>query len=80
MRGLCQRFPNNVVTVLGNHDLFLLLDAVLADGYDRPMGRPTSEYVYSFNHPQTFLQSGWSPTRADDSELLAAILDAHQVH
>ena len=42
------------------------------------MGGPAYEYSYAFAHPQSYLESGWSPTRADDEELLAAMLGALQ--
>ena len=38
--------------MLGNHDLFALLDAVLAPGAARPMGRPVGDFTYAFTHPQ----------------------------
>ena len=62
----------------GNHDLFALLDATLVESAGRPMGGPAYEYSYAFAHPQSYLESGWSPTRADDEELLAAMLAALQ--
>ena len=62
----------------GNHDLFALLDATLVESAGRPMGGPAYEYSYAFAHPQSYLESGWSPKRADDEELLAAMLAALQ--
>lgn len=80
MRALCETFPAHVAAVLGNHDLFALLDAVLAEGARPADGRPHGRNsVYAFSHPEAFAAAGWSPPRADDAELLAAILDAHQV-
>ena len=43
--------------MLGNHDLFILLDAVLDPTPEtrRPMGLRVSQYPYSFAHPQVSL-------------------------
>ena len=42
------------------------------------MGRPVSEFVYAFAHPEEYTEAGWSPRRDDDGELLAALLEALQ--
>lgn len=52
VRDLEEMFPMNVVALLGNHDLYALLDATLTQDSDRPMGRPVAEYTYAFAHPQ----------------------------
>jgi len=69
------RFPDHVVAIMGNHDLFALLDAVLPPSErDRPMRVPVSSYAYSFLHPQEFVDAGWSPPRDDDDEILSELL------
>ena len=88
---LTERFPDNVVAMLGNHDLFALIDAstvlARADNFTsmphaspmettHPMGGPVSRYVYAFQHPEEFLRSGYSPHREDDEELLSALMTA----
>lgn len=79
VRRMEESFPQNVVAILGNHDLYALLDAVLLpDETDRPMGVPVSSYAYAFAHPQEFIQAGWSPARSDDAELLSTIFSALQ--
>ena len=52
VRGLEAAFPANIVAMMGNHDLFALLDASLSPAADRPMGIDVGEYVYAFTHPQ----------------------------
>ena len=59
VRDLEQAFPTHVVAMMGNHDLFMLLDATLSDDADRPMAVPVFEYSYAFMHPQTYIESGW---------------------
>lgn len=78
VRDLEAAFPTHVLAMMGNHDLFALLDTALADGADRPMGVPVTEYTYAFNHPQSYIESGWVTPREDDAELLAALLHALQ--
>jgi hypothetical protein len=78
VRELEQAFPTNVVAMMGNHDLFALLDATLVGTADRPMGGPVAEYTFAFPHPQEYVEAGWSPPRADDAELLAALLGGLQ--
>ena len=76
MRSLTDALPDHVVAVVGNHDLFALLDASLTPSRTRPMGTVVAEFSYAFAHPQSYLESGWSPKRADDEELLGALLSA----
>ena len=45
-------FPDHVVAIVGNHDLFILVDTVLHPSAPRPMGVAVSQYAYSFQHPQ----------------------------
>ena len=56
VRTLTTRFPRNVAAIMGNHDLFLYLDATL-DGREtrRPMGRAVATYAYSFFHPEEYV-------------------------
>eukprot|EP01043_Picozoa_sp_COSAG02_P084915 COSAG02_NODE_22659_length_745_cov_0.603715_2_plen_104_part_01 len=74
VRDLETAFPAHVVAMMGNHDLFTLLDVALEDGADRPMGIPVLEFAYAFQHPQTYIESGWITPRDDDTELLGAVL------
>lgn len=74
VRDLEDAFPTHVVAMMGNHDLFTLLDVALEDGADRPMGAPVLDFTYAFTHPQTYIESGWVTPREDDVELLAAVL------
>ena len=76
MRSLTDALPDQVVAVVGNHDLFALLDASLTPSSSRPMGTVVAEFSYAFAHPQSYIESGWSPKRADDEELLGALLSA----
>lgn len=78
VRELETAFPTHVVAMMGNHDLFALLDVALADDADRPMRHSVLEYTYAFSHPQSYIESGWVTPREDDMELLAAILRALQ--
>jgi hypothetical protein len=41
-----------------------------------PLGNPFYDYAYSFMHPEEYIESGWSPNREDDEELLGEILSA----
>ena len=85
MRELQETFTENVVTILGNHDFFQVLDAALEydvngnveDGSPpHPLGHPQHDYVYSFVHPEEYVESGYSPQRDDDTELMDAIYSA----
>jgi hypothetical protein len=78
LRELEHAFPANVVAMMGNHDLFALLDATLVETAGRPMGIPVAEYTFAFPHPQEYVEAGWSPTRDDDAELLAALFGSLQ--
>lgn len=78
VRDLETAFPTHVVAMLGNHDLFALLDVALEDSADRPMNIPVLEFTYAFPHPQTYIESGWVTPREDDAELLTAVLRALQ--
>lgn len=78
VRALETAFPRNIVAMMGNHDLFALLDVTMREGADRPMGMPVSEYAFAFPHPQQYVEAGWSPARDDDAELLAALLMGFQ--
>ena len=78
VRELQETFPENVVTMLGNHDYFLILDTALSFSKTNPhpLGHPFYDYAYSFMHPEEYIESGWSPNREDDEELLGEILSA----
>ena len=70
VRALETAFPRNIVAMMGNHDLFALLDVTMREGADRPMGMPVSEYAFAFPHPQQYVEAGGAPARDDDAELL----------
>ena len=78
VKDLQTTFVNNVVTILGNHDFFQVLDAALE--YDEenphPLGHPQHDYAYSFVHPEEYVTSGYSPKRDDDDEIMNAIYEA----
>jgi hypothetical protein len=78
VRELQETFPENVVTMLGNHDFFLILDTALSfsQSNPHPLGHPFYDHAYSFMHPEEYIESGWSPNREDDEELLGEILSA----
>ena len=75
VRSLVGAFPDRVGAIMGNHDLFLYLDATL-DGFDpvRPMGQSVQAYPYSFFHPEEFVRSPYTAKRDDDGDVLAALL------
>jgi predicted MPP superfamily phosphohydrolase len=76
VRALQETFPNNVVTMLGNHDFFLILDTALSfsKSNPHPLGHPFYDYAYSFMHPEEYIESEWIVDRSDDEELLGEIL------
>ena len=78
VRELQETFPNNVVTILGNHDVFMILDTALSfsKSNPHPLGFPFYEYAYSFVHPEEYLESNFTAIRDDDEEILGAILSA----
>jgi hypothetical protein len=80
VRSLQETFPDNVVTMLGNHDFFLILDTALSfsEKNPHPLGFPFYDYSYSFMHPEEYLESEWTETRADDEELYGSIATALQ--
>lgn len=47
-------FKDNVVSILGNHDFFQVLDAALLynEEHPHPLGHPQHDYAYSFVHPE----------------------------
>mmetsp|Transcript_15662 Transcript_15662/g.23728 ORF Transcript_15662/g.23728 Transcript_15662/m.23728 type:complete len:461 (-) Transcript_15662:1-1383(-) len=80
VRSLQESFPDNIVTMLGNHDVFLVLDTALSFSQNNPhpLGFPFYEYAYSFMHPEEYLESEWVKNRDDDEELYASIATALQ--
>jgi hypothetical protein len=78
VRELQETFPDNVVTILGNHDFFLVLDSALSfsEANPHPLRHPFYDYAYSFMHPEEYIESTWTPDRDDDEELLGEILSA----
>jgi len=79
IRDVHRAFPDRVVPIIGNHDLFAILDTVLDATARRPMRRAVTKYSYSFVHPQEYIEAGWSPEREDDAELFAAYMGALQL-
>jgi hypothetical protein len=73
-------FSNNVMGILGNHDFFQVLDAALDydDENPHPLTHPQHDYVYSYVHPEEYVESGFSPARDDDAEIMKAIHEALQ--
>ncbi len=73
-------FHTNIVTILGNHDFFQILDATLDysdhENNPHPLGHPQHDYAYSFVHPEEYIESGYSPLRDDDDEIMMAIYEA----
>eukprot|EP00553_Chaetoceros_curvisetus_P002230 CAMPEP_0204628904 /NCGR_PEP_ID=MMETSP0717-20131115/16834_1 /ASSEMBLY_ACC=CAM_ASM_000666 /TAXON_ID=230516 /ORGANISM="Chaetoceros curvisetus" /LENGTH=154 /DNA_ID=CAMNT_0051645665 /DNA_START=89 /DNA_END=550 /DNA_ORIENTATION=- len=61
VKELQETFPNNIVTMLGNHDVFLILDTALSFHPENPhpLGFPFYDYAYSFMHPEEYLESDW---------------------
>jgi len=81
VRELQTTFRDNVVSILGNHDFFQVLDAALeydGESNPHPLRHPQHDYAYSFVHPEEYVESGYSPSRDDDEELMKAIHDALQ--
>jgi hypothetical protein len=80
VRELQETFPDNVITLLGNHDFFLILDTALEFNKNNPhpLGHPFYEYVYSFMHVEEYVESEFTTKREDDEELLGAILQGLQ--
>ena len=76
VRELQETFPNNIVTILGNHDFFLVMDTALSfsNTNPHPLGHPFYDYAYSFMHPEEYIESEWTGDREDDEELLGEIL------
>jgi serine/threonine protein phosphatase 1 len=80
VKELQETFPDNVVTILGNHDFFLVLDTALefSKNNPHPLGHPFYEYVYSFMHVEEYIESNFTMKREDDKELLGGILQGLQ--
>jgi len=80
VRELQETFPENVVTMLGNHDFFLILDTAFSFSKTNPhpLGQPMYDSTYAFVHPEEYIESGWSPNRDDDEEIIISILSALQ--
>mmetsp|Transcript_109836 Transcript_109836/g.309714 ORF Transcript_109836/g.309714 Transcript_109836/m.309714 type:complete len:458 (+) Transcript_109836:25-1398(+) len=80
VRNLTEAWPDNVLALLGNHDLYFLSDALFSDGATQLMGSPVHQFVYAFTHPEEYLN--WLPEqlRNDSSthEALHALFQALQ--
>lgn len=74
VRRLVESFPDRVAAIMGNHDLFMYLDATLDGGEARrPFGHALGALPYSFFHPEEYVRSSTTP-RDDDEEVLDALL------
>lgn len=80
IKSLQESYPSNVVSILGNHDFFQVLDTAFYfdENVKHPLNHPFYEYSYSFVHPEEYLQSGFLTPQPDDDELLNATLSALQ--
>lgn len=78
VRELQETFPSNVVAMLGNHDYTLLYDFALSPNHPQASPFPVYDTVRFNMHPEAFLNSGWSPRRSDDEEILVAYHKALQ--
>lgn len=78
VRELQETFPDNIVTILGNHDFFLILDTALrfSELNPHPLTHPFYDYAYSFMHVEEFIETDFTEDREDDEELLGEILSA----
>mmetsp|Transcript_3888 Transcript_3888/g.4449 ORF Transcript_3888/g.4449 Transcript_3888/m.4449 type:complete len:479 (+) Transcript_3888:90-1526(+) len=78
VRDVQTALPDNVVSILGNHDFFQVMDASLLYDEDNPhpLQFPQHDYAYSFIHPEEYIESGYSPQRDDDDEIMNSILEA----
>eukprot|EP00927_Polykrikos_kofoidii_P059482 TRINITY_DN54632_c0_g1_i1.p1 TRINITY_DN54632_c0_g1~~TRINITY_DN54632_c0_g1_i1.p1 ORF type:complete len:482 (+),score=38.71 TRINITY_DN54632_c0_g1_i1:71-1516(+) len=80
VRNLTVSFPHHVLAMLGNHDLYLLFDALFYDGASQLMGAPVRDFVYAFTHPEEYLN--WIPPGRghinDTAIVLPALYDALQ--
>ena len=65
-----EAFPQRVLALIGNHDLYALCDALLEDGASPLMGVPVRDFAYAFTHPEEYLN--WVP-EADYNDSAAAL-------
>jgi len=77
VRELTERWPDKVVAVLGNHDVYLLADALLEQGSGAMMGTSVRDFTHAFSHPEEYRNwvHNWS---ARDQEALIALFEALQ--
>ena len=75
VRELQETFEDHVVTMLGNHDFFLVLDTMY-NAENHPLGFPFYEYAYAFMHPEEYLESTFVSRREGDKEVLDSILSS----
>jgi len=79
IRTLEEMFPTHIVAIMGNHDLYMLIDTMMhPQSHSYPMGQPVHDFTYSFVHPEEYMESGWSPSRPDDDDIMAALHKALQ--
>jgi len=79
VKTLHESFPANVLPMLGNHDLYMLLDATLEVNFAKnhhPMGQMAHDFSYAFINPEEYVTAGFSPSREDDDLILTALHDA----
>ena len=69
VRNLTVSFPQKVVAMMGNHDLYTLADAMLPEGATLFMGAAVKDFSYAFVHPEEYLN--WIPdAEKDDARTL----------
>jgi len=79
IRALEESFPSHILAIMGNHDLYMLIDTMMHPYFHSyPMGQPVHDFTYSFVHPEEYVESGWSPSRDDDDEIMTALHKALQ--
>ena len=79
IRTLEENFPTQICAIMGNHDLYMLIDTAMHQNYHSyPMGQPVHDFTYSFVHPEEYIESGWSPSRSDDHDIMSALHRALQ--
>jgi len=79
VKNLHELFPDNILPMLGNHDLYLLLDAPFEVNFAKKhhhMGKIVHDFSYAFINPEEYVTSKFSPSREDDDLILTAMHDA----
>jgi len=81
IKELTTAFPDRIVALIGNHDLYLLSDTMLAEGSAMFMGASVRIFSYAFSHPEDYLNWLEPADRRDVDDHLAlnALYQALQV-